>query len=99
MKNYKCINCYYCEFTTDYFVRWCSYWKKIKFLTGGCSRKTTVADSDFDGNLDLNDLTNFIKNEIDKQSKLRTMSAERERSADVALYPTKRRKLCINIWC
>lgn len=64
MKDYKCVNCYYCELTTDYFIRWCSYWKKIKFLSSGCSRKTTVSDPNFNGDLDINDLKKFIINEI-----------------------------------
>ncbi len=48
MKDYNCSDCYYCEVTNNFMTRWCSYWNKMVFLTGGCCRDTTVFDYDYD---------------------------------------------------
>lgn len=35
----KCSDCPYCQYTNDFFIRWCSYWNKVVYLTGGCLKE------------------------------------------------------------
>lgn len=48
INNYDCVNCPYCQVTANFLTRWCSYWKKVVFLTDSCVRETTVLDVDYD---------------------------------------------------
>lgn len=34
----KCADCPYCQYTNEFFKRWCTYWQKIVYLTDGCTR-------------------------------------------------------------
>lgn len=55
MKSYNCSSCAYCQVTNNFMTRWCTYWNKVTFLTGGCSRETTVLDYDYNDSLDEDD--------------------------------------------
>lgn len=39
MINVRCADCPYCQFTNIFYIRWCSYWQKIVYLTDGCTRE------------------------------------------------------------